>query len=124
MLPPHVFAGVTNHMAIAQDEIFGPIAPIIMVMDEEEALHVANQTDYGLSSAVSRRDRERGVRFALRVDAGMTLVNVQSVDDTPSGPFGGEKNSGLGRFCGEWILREFLRDHWVTVRHSNGPYPF
>jgi aldehyde dehydrogenase (NAD+) len=124
VLPPHVFAGVTNDMAIAQDEIFGPIAPIIKAKDEEEALHVANQTEYGLSSAVFTRDRERGVRFALRVEAGMTHVNDHSVDDTPTGPFGGEKNSGLGRFGGEWILREFTRDHWVTVRHSNGPYPF
>jgi len=124
VLPPHVFVGVTNDMAIAQDEIFGPIAPIIKVKDEEEALHVANQTEYGLSSAVFTRDRERGVRFALQVEAGMTHVNDHSVDDTPTGPFGGEKNSGLGRFGGEWILREFTRDHWVTVRHSNGPYPF
>jgi aldehyde dehydrogenase (NAD+) len=124
VLPPHVFSGVTNDMAIAQDEIFGPIAPIIKVKDEEEALHVANQTEYGLSSAVFTRDRERGVRFALRVEAGMTHVNDHSVDDTPTGPFGGEKNSGLGRFGGEWILRELTRDHWVTVRHSNGPYPF
>jgi aldehyde dehydrogenase (NAD+) len=124
VLPPHVFADVTNDMAIAQDEIFGPIAPIIRVTDEEEALHVANQTEYGLSSAVFTRDHERGVRFALRVEAGMTHVNDHSVNDTPTGPFGGEKNSGLGRFGGEWILREFTRDHWVTVRHSNGPYPF
>ena len=124
VLPPHIFAGVTNDMQIAQDEIFGPIAPIIRVRDEEEALMVANQTEYGLSSAVFTRNRERGVCFALRVEAGMTHVNDHSVDDTPTGPFGGEKNSGLGRFGGEWILHEFTRDHWVTVRHSNGPYPF
>jgi aldehyde dehydrogenase (NAD+) len=124
VLPPHIFADVTNDMPIARDEIFGPIAPIIRVRDEEEALTVANQTEYGLSSAVFTRDRERGVRFALRVEAGMTHINDHSVDDTPTGPFGGEKNSGLGRFGGEWILREFTRDHWVTVRHSNGPYPF
>src|SRR5271156_3429901 len=85
---------------------------------------IANQTEFGLSSAVFTRDRERGVRFALRVEAGMTHVNDHSVDDPPTGPFGGEKNSGLGRFGGDWILREFTRDHWVTVRHSNGPYPF
>src|SRR5579863_9883693 len=97
VLPPHIFAGVTNDMPIAQDEIFGPIAPIIKVKDEEEALHV---------------------------EAGMTHVNDHSVDDTPTGPFGGEKNSGLGRFGGEWILREFTRDHWLTVRQSKSPYPF
>jgi aldehyde dehydrogenase (NAD+) len=78
---------------------------------------------YGLSSAVFTQDQERGVNFALRIEAGMTHVSDHSVDDTPTGPFGGEKNSGLGRFGGEWILRE-LRDHWVTVQHSTGPYPF
>jgi aldehyde dehydrogenase (NAD+) len=124
VLPPHVFAGVTNDMAIAQEESFGPIVPLIRVKDEEEALQVANQTEYGLSSAVFTRDRERGVRFALRVEAGMTHVNDHSVDDTPTGPFGGEKNSGLGRFGGDWVLHEFTRDHWVTVRHAQGPYPF
>jgi acyl-CoA reductase-like NAD-dependent aldehyde dehydrogenase len=90
-------------MAIAQDEIFGPIAPIIKVKDEAEALRVANRTEYGLSSAVFTRDHERGVKFALRVEAGMTHVNDHTVNDAPTGPFGGEKNSGLGRFGGEWI---------------------
>jgi acyl-CoA reductase-like NAD-dependent aldehyde dehydrogenase len=61
--------GDRESTASAQDEIFGPIAPIIKVKDEEEALHVANQTEFGLSSAVFIRDRERGVRFALRVEA-------------------------------------------------------
>ena len=109
VLPPHVFVDVTNEMQIAQDEMFGPIAPIIKVNGEGEALRVANDTQYGLSSAVFTRDQERGVRFALGVQAGMTHVNDSSVDDTPTGPFGGEKNSGIGRFGGEWILHEFTR---------------
>lgn len=67
---------------------------------------------------------ERGVRFALGVQAGMTHVNDHSVDDTATGPFGGEKNSGIGRFGGEWVIREFTRDHWVTVRHAPAEYPF
>src|SRR5260370_30688245 len=87
VLPPHVFAGVTNDMTIAQAEIFGPIAPIIKVNDEEEALHVANQTEYCLSSARFTRHRARCVRFALRAEAGMTLCNNHSVDGTPPGPF-------------------------------------
>jgi AcrR family transcriptional regulator len=67
---------------------------------------------------------DRHLRFALRVEAGMTHANDQSLVDTPTGPFGGEKNSGLGRFGGEWILHEFTRDHWVAARHSNGSYLF
>ena len=61
---------------------------------EDEALQVANDTQYGLSSAVFTRDKERGLRFALSVQAGMTHVNDHSVDDTSTSPFGGEKNSG------------------------------
>ena len=124
VLPPHVFVDVTNDMQIAQDEMFGPIAPIIKVDGEAEALRVANDTQYGLSSAVFTRDQERGVRFALGVHAGMTHVNDHSVDDTSTGPFGGEKNSGIGRFSGDWILHEFTRDHWITVQHSRPAYPF
>jgi aldehyde dehydrogenase (NAD+) len=124
VLPPHIFADVQNGMAIAQDETFGPIAAIIKVGGEAEALRVANDTEFGLTSAVFTSDRERGVRFALKVHAGMTHVNDNTFDDPPTGPFGGEKNSGLGRFGGEWIINEFTRDHWVTVRHEKIPYLF
>ena len=101
VLPPHVFVGVTNDMAIAQDEIFGPIAPIIKVKDEEEAVHVANQTEYGLSSAVFTRDRERGVRFALRVEAGMTHVVIAGVDRHAHGtPSAARRTVALGGSVG------------------------
>lgn len=123
VLPPHVFVDVRNDMPIAQEEAFGPIAPIIKVHGEAEALRVANDTEYGLSSAVFTQDKERGVRFALGIHAGMTHVNDHSVDDTPTGPFGGEKNSGFGRFGGNWIIEEFTRPHWITVRHEKGGYP-
>jgi aldehyde dehydrogenase (NAD+) len=95
VLPPHVFVNVINDMAIAQEETFGPVAPIIKGNGEAEALRVANDTEYGLSSAVFTRDRERGLRFALGIQAGMTHVNDHTVHDAPTGPFGGEKNSGL-----------------------------
>jgi aldehyde dehydrogenase (NAD+) len=111
-------------MPIARNETFGPIAPIIKVNGEREALEVANDTCFGLSSAVFTRDENRGLRFALAVQAGMTHINGSSVDDTPTGPFGGEKNSGLGRFGGEWIIEEFTTSHWITVQHEPGHYPF
>jgi Aldehyde dehydrogenase family len=76
------------------------------------------------SSAVFTRDRARGELFALRIEAGMTHINDHSVADVPTGPFGGEKNSGIGRFGGEWIIRELTRDHWITVRHQPTAYPF
>jgi len=124
LLPPHVFADVTPHMRIAQDEMFGPVVSIIKVSGEEEAIRVANDTEYGLSSAVFTRNVERGVRVALQVKAGMTHVNDQPVNDLPNCPFGGEKNSGLGRFGGDWIIEEFTTDHWVSVQHTPRQYPF
>jgi aldehyde dehydrogenase (NAD+) len=124
VLPPHVFADVTSHMPVAQDEMFGPVVSIIKVTGEEDALRVANDTEYGLSSAVFTRNVERGMRVALRVQAGMTHVNDSPVNDLPNCPFGGEKNSGLGRFGGEWIIEEFTTDHWISVQHTPRQYPF
>ncbi|HZP62411.1 MAG TPA: aldehyde dehydrogenase family protein [Terriglobales bacterium] len=124
VLPPHVFADVTNDMPIAKNETFGPIAPVIKVNGDGDALRVANDTPFGLSSCVFTRDEARGLRFALGLEAGMTHINDASVDDTPTGPFGGEKNSGLGRFGGEWVLEEFTTDHWISVQHTRRQYPF
>ena len=124
VLPPHIFADVTNDMPIAKNETFGPIAPVIRARGEDDALRLANDTEYGLSSAVFTRDERRGLRFALGVEAGMTHINDTSVDDTPTGPFGGEKNSGIGRFGGDWIMEEFTTAHWITVQHAPRQYPF
>lgn len=124
LLPPHVFADVTPYMRIAQDEMFGPVVSIIKATGEEEAIRVANDTEYGLSSAVFTRNVERGVRVALQLRVGMTHVNDSPVNDLPNCPFGGEKNSGLGRFGGDWIIEEFTTDHWVSVQHTPRQYPF
>jgi aldehyde dehydrogenase (NAD+) len=98
--------------------------PIIKVTGEEEAIRVANDTEYGLSSTVFTRDLERGVRVGLQLQAGMTHVNDSPVNDLPNCPFGGEKNSGLGRFGGEWIIEEFTTDHWISVQHQPRELPF
>jgi aldehyde dehydrogenase (NAD+) len=124
VLPPHVFLDVDNNSALAQSELFGPIAMILRADGEEEALRLANQTEYGLSSAVFTRDEARGVRFALRVQAGMTHVNDCTIADDANNMFGGEKNSGLGRFGGDWVISEFTTDHWLTVQHTAAGYPF
>lgn len=124
VLPPHVFVDVRNDQELAAEEIFGPIAPIVRARDEEDALRLANDTSAGLSSAVFTSDEERGIAFAKRVEAGMTHVNDQSVNDLANQPFGGEKNSGIGRFGGQWAVMAFTTDHWVTVQHEPRPYPF
>jgi aldehyde dehydrogenase (NAD+) len=123
VLPPHVLLG-DNHVATAREEVFGPVATIIRAEDEEHALDLANDTEYGLSSAVFSRDAERGVRFALQVRAGMTHVNDSPLNDENNTAFGGEKASGLGRFGGEWAIEEFTTDHWVSVQHTPRAYPF
>lgn len=124
LIGPHVFADVTEEMDIAKNEIFGPAVGIIKAHGEEDALRIANNTEFGLSSAVFTRDVERGVRFARGVKAGMTHVNDSTVNDEPNVMFGGEKNSGIGRFNGEQAIEDFTTLHWVGVRSSMGPIPF
>lgn len=124
VLPPHVFGNVTADMEIAREEIFGPLVGIQSAKDEKHALELANQSEYGLSSAVFTGSLERGVRFAQGIHAGMTHINDMPVNDAPNAAFGGEKGSGLGRFNGEWAIQEFTRDHWISVQHSPRAYPF
>lgn len=124
IVPPHVFAGVANDHVFAQAEQFAPVAPIIVAEGEEHAIALANATDYGLSSSVFTRDTARGVRIARRIEAGMTHVNDISVADSPFNMFGGEKNSGLGRFNGDWSVGELTYDHWITVQEGDPHYPF
>lgn len=124
LVGPHVFADVTEDMDIAKNEIFGPAVGIIKAHGEEDALRIANNTEFGLSSAVFTRDVERGVRFARGVKAGMTHVNDSTVNDEPHIMFGGEKNSGLGRFNGDQAIEDFTTLHWVGVRSAMGPVPF
>lgn len=124
LLPPHLFTYVEPDWSIAVDESFGPLLPVIKSWNEDDALKLANASPYGLSSSVFTQDLERGVRFARGIVAGMTHINDMTVDDQPNAPFGGEKNSGLGRFNGEWAIEEFTRPHWITLQYQPRPYPF
>ena len=123
VLPPHVFADVRNDMTVAREELFGPVAPLIRVRGEEEALRTANDTEQGLSGCVFTRDPDRGARFAQRMECGMAHVNDQPVNDLPNCPFGGEKNSGIGRFGGEWAIEAFTTDQWLTVQQLPRVFP-
>ncbi|MEX5237501.1 aldehyde dehydrogenase family protein [Kocuria arenosa] len=124
VVPPHIFADVTQDMEIAREEIFGPLVGIQRVADEAQALAAANNTEFGLASAVFTGDLERGVAFAQGIKAGMTHVNDIPVNDEAHVSFGGEGNSGLGRFNGEWAIDEFTTDHWISVQRTPRQYPF
>ncbi|HUH37664.1 MAG TPA: aldehyde dehydrogenase family protein [Spongiibacteraceae bacterium] len=124
MMPPHIFGDVTPDMALSSDESFGPLVGIHKARDEAHALALANATEFGLSSAVFCGDLDRGLRFARQIRAGMAHVNDMPVNDEAHLPFGGEKNSGLGRFNGDWAIEEFSTVQWVSVQRTPRQYPF
>jgi aldehyde dehydrogenase (NAD+) len=124
VLPPHVFTNVTENVRLGRDEIFGPVVPILRAKDESDALRMANDTEFGLSSAVLTRNIDRGVRFAHQVEAGMTHVNDLPAVDLANMPFGGEKNSGLGRFGANGMFEDFTTEHWISVQHGARQFPF
>jgi len=120
---PTVLHGVTPAMRVYSEESFGPIVPVVIVEDGDEALRVANDTNYGLSSAVFSRDINRAMRIAERLETGICHINDATVHDEPQMPFGGVKDSGWGRFGGKAALDEFTELRWITVQRQPRHYP-
>ncbi len=113
--PPTVLSSVTKGMPAYEEELFGPVAAIIPVADEDEAIMVANDTAFGLGAAIFTRDIERGERIATtRLEAGCCFVNA-FVRSDPRLPFGGVKESGYGRELGMFGIREFVNVKTVYV---------
>jgi acyl-CoA reductase-like NAD-dependent aldehyde dehydrogenase len=121
--PPTVLAGVTPHMRIYAEESFGPLLSVIEVDGPEEAIAVANDTDYGLSAAVFSQDVPAALELAQRIQSGICHVNDTTVHDEPQMPFGGVKASGWGRFGGRAALEEFTELRWITVQEQPRHYP-
>ncbi len=111
---PAVLSEVRPGMAMAEEEVFGPAAPVMSAVGEEEALALANATSFGLGGSVWTRDIDRGERFARRIDAGSVFVN-SIVKSDPRMPFGGIKTSGLGRELSRQGLLEFVNVQGVNI---------
>lgn len=116
--PPTVLANVKADMAAWSEELFGPVATLICVAVEDEAIQVANDTDFGLSGSVWTQDLARGERIAgYEIESGAAFVNDMSKSD-PRMPFSGIRQSGYGRELSIFGIREFMNIHsvWVTKR--------
>jgi aldehyde dehydrogenase (NAD+) len=124
LVEPSVLGDVPEGSAILRQEVFGPVVVLIPFDGDEEAVRIANDTDYGLSGAVHTGDIERGVRLAKRVHTGMIHVNDSTVHDEPIVPFGGEKHSGVGRLNGESMVEDFTTTKWISIQHGRSQFPF
>jgi len=121
---PTVLTGVTPEMRIYYEESFGPVVSLIRVEDAEEALKVANDTEYGLSAALITNDMQKALDLSMRLESGMVHVNDATISDEPHVPFGGVKNSGFGREGGRYSLEELTEVKWVTLQMGKRQFPF
>jgi 5-carboxymethyl-2-hydroxymuconic-semialdehyde dehydrogenase len=119
---PTVFADVDNKMRVAQEEIFGPVPCIIRFKTEEEAVQIANDTIYGLSSYLWTNNTGRAIRLAKAIEAGMTFVNSQNVRDLRQ-PFGGSKASGTGREGNHYSYDVFCEAKNIAVSYGSHHIP-
>jgi acyl-CoA reductase-like NAD-dependent aldehyde dehydrogenase len=123
LMPATVVDGVTSAMNLYRDESFGPVVAMIRARDEEHAIELANDTDYGLSAAVFTRDTARGLGVARRIKSGICHVNGPTVHDEAQMPFGGVGASGYGRFGGRQGIDSFTETRWITVETQPGHFP-
>ncbi|MFJ5121250.1 aldehyde dehydrogenase family protein [Kitasatospora sp. NPDC088548] len=124
LMDPVVLGGLPAGAPILQRELFGPVVLVVPFDGEDEAVRLANDTPFGLSGAVHTADVERGVRVAKRIETGMIHVNDGTIADEAVVPFGGEKNSGVGRLNGESTVDAFTTVKWISVQHGRSRFPF
>lgn len=119
---PTLFTGATNTMAIAQEEIFGPVLSCIRFNTEDDALRIANDVPYGLTGYVWTNDLTRALRFTDSLEAGMIWVNSENVRHLPT-PFGGVKASGIGRDGGDWSFEFYMEQKNIAFATGNHKIP-
>jgi acyl-CoA reductase-like NAD-dependent aldehyde dehydrogenase len=119
-----VLDSVTPAMRIYFEETFGPVAIVLRARDVDDAVRIANDSDYGLSASVFGRDVARALDVARRIESGICHINSSTVHDEPQMPFGGTKASGYGRFGGKAALEQFTELRWITIATGRQDYPF
>jgi len=127
---PTVLVDVTHEMKVMQDETFGPVLPIMRVRDEDEAIHLANASRYGLAANVWTRSRQHGVDLARRIQTGSVCVNDMALTyGVPEAPFGGRKESGVGHVNGDATIRGYCHELPILIdrfggRQARSTYPY
>lgn len=124
VVPATVLDRVVSGMRIYTEESFGPVVSVIRARGVDDAVRLANDTEYGLSAAVFGRDVARALTVAQRIESGICHVNGPTVHDEAQMPFGGVKGSGYGRFGGQAGIAEFTDLRWITIETQPQHYPF
>lgn len=121
---PTVLANVTPGMAAYDNEIFGPVAPVVTFSTPDEAVALARDTEYGLSLGILSKDVMKALDLAERIPSGLVHINDQTINDEPFAPFGGVGASGNGGRLGgaEWNIEAFTETQWVTMRGQIAPH--
>jgi acyl-CoA reductase-like NAD-dependent aldehyde dehydrogenase len=122
-MQPAVIDGATPDMKVYQEESFGPIVSVLRVDSDDEAVKLANDSEYGLSASVFSRDIPRAMAMASRIQSGICHINSSTVADEAQMPFGGVKGSGIGRFGGKAGIAEFTDLRWITLQNTPRHYP-
>lgn len=124
VMPATILDHVNASMKIYDEETFGPITVVVRVKNAAEAIVVANDSAYGLSSGVFGRDVNRALMVAMELEYGSVHVNGSTVQNEAQAPYGGTKNSGYGRFDGRAVIDEFTELKWLTIEPQEQQYPF
>ncbi|MDE1180377.1 aldehyde dehydrogenase [Paraburkholderia sp.] len=123
IMQPSIVDGITPDMRLYREESFGPVVTVQRVDSDDEAVHVANDSEFGLSSAIFSRDVSRALALSKRIEAGICHINGPTVHDEAQMPFGGVKNSGYGRFGSKASIGEFTELRWITIQTGERHYP-